>query len=227
MEKRDLWYKADNGKHFVVTEKGKNECIRYKDKKVGEIADYDNETYGIGWAVDFGYIEEVPIPEWTKLIGYKVMYMNGKYEISAGNGNEIFPTREIANRYKEHCESYPWWEHECYIKTVEYEGKPLNPCRKYNGKTVFNSDYCFISSLRIGDYVEKEVVDNLINSVSPACMSDSCSQCGEAVSHEYDENTGKTRATYCTFKKVDKDVWEYCGNCFRGENKERRNIIHM
>ena len=45
MELRNNWYKADNGKHFVLTEKGKKECASYKHKTVGEPVDeYDYEA---------------------------------------------------------------------------------------------------------------------------------------------------------------------------------------
>ena len=37
MELRNNWYKADKGKHFVHTEKGKKECAGYKNKTVGKI----------------------------------------------------------------------------------------------------------------------------------------------------------------------------------------------
>lgn len=37
MELRNNWYKADKGKHFVLTEKGKEECASYKHKTVGEV----------------------------------------------------------------------------------------------------------------------------------------------------------------------------------------------
>ena len=40
--RRDGWYRADNGKHFVLTEKGKAECASYSYKTVGEPVDeYD------------------------------------------------------------------------------------------------------------------------------------------------------------------------------------------
>lgn len=220
MEKRNLWFKADKGKHFILTQKGKDECASYKYGTVGEPID-DYETEAVGWAVESGYVEEVPIPNWTTLIGYKVMYMNGEYELSAGNGGEIFPTREIAQRYKEHYESYPWVNNECYIKVIEYEGIPLKPCREFNGKPVYNKDYCHIDALQIGDYVEPEIVGDILDCVPPACMRYDCSQCGEPSNHMIDEETGKARPTYCTFKRISKDVWEYCGNCFRGENVKR------
>ena len=71
-----------------------------------------------------------------------------------------------------------------------------------------------------GDLVDEEIVDEMINCIPPACMKSSCTQCGEPYSHKEDEN-GKWRATYATFKEVTKGIYEYCGHCFRGENVER------
>lgn len=44
-----------------------------------------------------------------------------------------------------------------------------------------------------------------------------CLQIGEPCSSRIDEN-GEGRTTYSTFKKVNDGIWEYCGDCFRGEN---------
>lgn len=95
MELWNNWYKADKGKHFVLTEKGKEECTSYKYKTVGEPVDeYDYEA--VEWSVDKGYVIETDIPGWTKgLKGYEVVYYNGKYRLSAGNP-QIFPTRKAA-----------------------------------------------------------------------------------------------------------------------------------
>lgn len=100
MKLRNNWYKADEGKHFVLTEKGKEECASYKYKTVGEPVDeYDYEA--VKWSVDNGYVIEIDIPGWTKgLKGYEVVYYHkGKYRLSAGNP-QIFPTRKAAEVYK-------------------------------------------------------------------------------------------------------------------------------
>lgn len=86
MELRSNWYKADKGKRFVLTEKGKKECANYRNKTVGEPVDeYDYET--TKWSVDKGYVIETDIHGWTKgLKGYEVVYYHeGKYRLSAGN----------------------------------------------------------------------------------------------------------------------------------------------
>ena len=80
MELRSNWYKADKGKRFVLTEKGKKECANYRNKTVGEPVDeYDYEA--TKWSVDKGYVIETDIPGWTKgLKGYEVVYYHeGKY----------------------------------------------------------------------------------------------------------------------------------------------------
>lgn len=93
----------------------------------------------------------------------------------------------------------------------------------YNNKEVWTEDTFNYSSVQIGDYVEQAVVDNAMDLLPPACMRRDCSQLGEPYSHREDPETGKFRATYVTFKKVDKGIWQYCGHCFRGENLERGN----
>lgn len=91
----------------------------------------------------------------------------------------------------------------------------------YNGKEVFTQDTFSYDKVQIGDYVEQAVVDDAMDCLPPACMRSTCSQMGEPYSHREDPETGRLRATYATFKKVDKGIWQYCGHCFRGENVER------
>lgn len=217
--RNDGWYNADEGKHFVLTEKGKKECASYKYETVGEPVDeYDYEA--VGWAVDSGYVIEVDIPGWCTMTGYQVMYNNNGYELFAGNPT-TFPTREIAESYKENYEKHSWFHDELYIKEVEYQGRALTPCREYEGKTVYNkSYYSGCDALKVGDLVEEEIVDELMDCLPPVCMRSNCSQIGEPANHKIDDN-GKCRATYATFKRIADDIWEYCGDCFRGENVQR------
>lgn len=95
-----------------------------------------------------------------------------------------------------------------------FNGKPVTPKEKF--------DY---SAAKVGDLVESEFVMDAMDLLPPACMRLSCAQVGEPYSHREDPDTGIWRATYSTFKCLDggwdKGVWEYCGNCFRGETTER------
>lgn len=214
--RRDGWYIADKGKHFVLTEKGKAECASYSYKTVGEPVDeYDYEA--VGWAVENGYVIEEDIPGWTTLKGYQVVYYNNGYRLTAGNP-QTFPTLKAAETYKKHYESYPWMDHELLIEEVEYEGVPLSESQSYNGKEVIDKEHYFgLDACEIGDYFTEDMVNDFMDMLPPACWRSDCAQIGEPSSYRIDEN-GNTHATYPTFKKVAKNVWEYCGECFRGEN---------
>lgn len=91
----------------------------------------------------------------------------------------------------------------------------------YNGRKVFTQDDFDYGAARPGDYVEDAVVDEAMNTLPPAGMRSDCSQLGEPYSHQEDPDTGKWRATYATFKRITHGIWEYCGHCFMGENRER------
>lgn len=217
MELRNNWYKADKGKHFVLTEKGKEECASYKHKIVGEPVDeYDYEA--LGWSVDNGYVIETDIPGWTKgLKGYEVIYYNGEYRLSAGNP-QVFPTRKAAEVYKKHYEAYAWFNKDLVIEEVEYDGVPLSEPKMYKGKEVVDKEHYFgLDAHEIGDYFTEDMVNYFMDLLPPACMRSNCSQIGEPCSSRID-GKGEGRTTYSTFKKVDDEIWEYCGDCFRGEN---------
>lgn len=96
---------------------------------------------------------------------------------------------------------------------------------KYNGKEVISADKFSYDTAKIGDYIDADVVMNGMDSLPPVSMRLNCAQIGEPYSHRQDPDTGKWRATYSTFKCIEGDfckgVWEYCGNCFRGETIER------
>lgn len=218
MELRNNWYKADKGKHFVLTEKGKEECASYKHKTVGESVDeYDYEA--TEWSVDKGYVIETDIPGWIKgLKGYEVVYYHkGKYRLSAGNP-QIFPTRKAAEVYKKHYASYTWFNDTLVIEEVEYDGVPLSESKMYNGKEIVDKEHYFgLDAHEVGEYFAEDMIDSFMDLLPPACMRSDCSQIGEPCSSRIDEN-GECRTTYSTFKKVDDGIWEYCGDCFRGEN---------
>ncbi len=95
----------------------------------------------------------------------------------------------------------------------------------YNGKRVYTPDNFSFDRVKVGDYVSAGVVMNCMNELPPACMELNCAQIGEPHSSRKNPATGKWRTTYETFKCVEGDfikgVWEYCGDCFRGENEKR------
>lgn len=215
----DNFYYADKGKHFVLTEKGKQECASYKHKVVGEPVDeYDTEA--VPWDIKKGYVTEVDIPGWTTLIGFQVVYYYKNHRLSAGNP-QVFPLRKAAEAYKKHYEAYSWFDHELYIEETEYEGVPLSAYNTYNGKDVIDREHYFgLNACETGEYFSNELVREFIDQLRPAHMTSSCFQMGEPVSHEDDH--GRLRATYATFIRISKDIWKYCGNCFLGEQEMQK-----
>ena len=215
MELRKGWYYADKGKHFVLTEKGKAECESYKNKTVGEpVSMYDTEA--VSWSVENGYEIEVEISDWISQTGYEVVYDFKGDIIHVGNPI-VFPSLELAEKYKNNMQPRYRLDHELIIKEVIWEGKKMTDCRIHNGKKVVNSDWYYgLDTLYVGDYVEDEVVDSLINSISPVSLNEGYFQMGSARNH-IENKEGKLRATYATFVKVSIDVWEYRGDCFKGE----------
>lgn len=149
--------------------------------------------------------------------GYEVVYDHKGFTLHAGNPI-VFPSKELAEAYKENYDARPWVDKKLYIRPAHFGGGELKECREFEGKSVYNADWYFgTDALKIGSYVEQEIVDMLINCLPPACLRSDCTQLGEAADHKVDED-GMCRAVYGTFKKVAEDIWEYCGNCFRGEN---------
>lgn len=210
------WYIADEGKHFVLTEKGKLKCKSYAHKTVGESVDeYDTEA--VWWAVEKEYVEEVPIPDWVETVGYQVVYDYRGHQLTAGN-SIIFPKREIAEKYMQNYQQKDWMDEKLYIKEVIYKGRELKPCKEYNGKPVYDELWYYgTDALNVGDYVVEKIVDDMIDCLPPVCMNFGFAQCGEPYSSRID-GKGKQRTTYTTFKKITDDVWEYCGDCFKGED---------
>lgn len=213
------YYTADNGKHFVLTEKGKENCASWHHKSVGDPVD-SSDYMAVGWAVDKGYLIEVPIKGWTKLKGYEVVYYHYGCRLHAGNA-QTFPTRKLAEACKKHYESYAWFHEDLVIEEVEYEGVPLSENKMLNGKKIIDSEHYFgLDLCEEGDYFTEKMVDEFMNSLPPACMRSDCSQIGEPTSHRPDE-TGILKPTYATFKRIADGIWEYCGDCFEGENVKR------
>lgn len=218
-KRRDGWYQSDKGNIFVVTEKGKDQCRSLQHKAVGApISEYSTEA--CAWMIEDGYAEEVPDPDWVIQKGYRVVYDHKGCTMRVGNGT-VFPNRILAENYMRHYEKGYYFNHEkLRIEETLYEGHRLEPCSMHEGKPVYNESWYFgTDCLAIGDLVVGEIVDDIINCLPPACMRSDCVQLGEPSSHRKDAD-GELRATYETFAQVDKNIWRYCGDCFRGENEQ-------
>ena len=148
---------------------------------------------------------------------YKVVYDHKGYQIEAGQ-NRWIPNRGIAEKIMANFRKRPLYrDYTLYLIERETE-RELLPCEKFNGKEVINKDHFYVDALSVGDYVEADIVNDLINALPPACLRRDCAQLGEPYSTRVDKD-GRHRSTYLTFKQVGDGVFEYCGDCFRGENK--------
>lgn len=94
----------------------------------------------------------------------------------------------------------------------------------YEGRYVHTPEDVNFDTMQIGDLVNAEVGEYIINVLPPATMRWNCLQLGEAHSFKIDEE-GKARSTYLTLRKLTNDILEFCGYCFRGENVERGREI--
>jgi len=97
------------------------------------------------------------------------------------------------------------------------EVKTLEGWEKFTDETGKSSwdDY-----VKPGDFVDEKTADYFLDILPPASMSRGYFQVGEPYSHVYDEETGRYKATFSTFLRVDDGVWKWCGNCFKGKTEE-------
>lgn len=212
----DNMVKADKGKRFVLTEKGVTDVRSYTHFGVGNPIDFGYADEYCVYSDDIlnGYLVEVEDPNWVTLPGYNVVYditKDGKtYQLPAGNGNEIFFDKAMAERRVREFNSRPWNNSKAYIIDAVYEGKAPRPCRTYNGKTVYNSDWWFGDIGEIGDYVEQEIADWFMDCVPPKTFTHNMIQCGEP------DSSAKEGTLYGTLVRVADDIWEYKGACLKG-----------
>ena len=91
----------------------------------------------------------------------------------------------------------------------------------YNNKPVAEIGNFNCDTANVGDYVTAEAVEYFMNCLPPAYLTKDHLQLGEVYSVQKDPETEQMRNTFTTFKKVDEDVWKYCGHCFYREDTER------
>lgn len=152
---------------------------------------------------------------------YRVVYDNVKPEktyITEFGEHGWLRDREVAEkllaREQKRADSYGWIE-KLYIEEREAETPDTRkPMSEYEGKPVYNYDHLIWDAMDVGDLVDEEIADDILDALPPACMRSDCLQLGEPNSHI------DGRATYLTLKRVTKGIWQFCGYCFRGQNTE-------
>ncbi len=79
-----------------------------------------------------------------------------------------------------------------------------------------NSNGSWDKYCKPGDLVGEDVYDYFLDVLPPRSMERGYLQVGEPHSHQANIITRKWQATYATFRRVEKGIWMYCGNCFAG-----------
>ena len=134
----------------------------------------------------------------------------------------------MAERQAEAFNNRPWRldsDEKAYVVETIYEGKCPKPCREYNGKIVYNEDWWFGEIGKPGDLVEESIAEWIGNCVPPVAYGRDYIQCGEPSDSRFDDKANKYKSTWATFKRIADDVWEYCGDCFKGEDRPRGKSI--
>lgn len=145
---------------------------------------------------------------------------NGKvYTLPCGNPDWI-PDYETAKRIKENKQAKSLYKDRTLYLKIRDVDTPLDlkPNGEYQGKSVYNPDTLWWDAMRPGDLVDEDVANDMIDCMPPKCMRSDCLQMGEPQTSRYDEVKGKWRSTYLTLKKITDGIYEFCGDCFIGEN---------
>lgn len=137
---------------------------------------------------------------------------------------EVLSSVNITNREKEEIlkeilKDIPRFVSDAPPKIYNKEINVIYEKRNMDGWKKSNSDF-LTDYLKIGDIVDKDIVDYIINSLTPRTMTGILVQDGEIYSS--DKNG---RNTYITFARENpNEEWYYKGACFVGEteNKERK-----
>lgn len=157
--------------------------------------------------------------KWNDNREFALFYEHKGNMIPVGSEGWV-PTRAIANKLASYHEMRKVIEGKQILIRERPKQKLCQPMERFNGKLVYNEDYCYFNALSVGDYVNEGIANYFINCMTPACYRADCIQLGEAADLKIDTD-GKTKTTFRTLKKVADGIYEYCGKCFRGENTER------
>ena len=76
------------------------------------------------------------------------------------------------------------------------------------------TDFC-----KVGDKVDKGIVDYFLDVLPPITWRTDLVQCGEPYGHRDNPKTGRWEAMYITFSKNDKGQWYYAGICFLNQRE--------
>ena len=153
---------------------------------------------------------------------YQIVYDHNGYQITAMNGDEWIPSKEIAEKLLSRMQQKPYFRGEKLYIIERNNPTPYPAMQVYNGKPVYDFPYLYWDALDIGDYVTDEVANDIANCVPPILYRCGVIQCGEPHSTELDKTINRRRPVYLTLRHVGNGVWEFLGYCFKGQTVDYR-----
>ena len=133
------------------------------------------------------------------------------------------PAYELAVSYRDNMSSKFSVYQGAYIEETIYQGKKLLPCSEYRGKKVYNRSWYFgIDALQIGDYVDQDIADDIINCLPPACMKYGFVQLGEPSAHKTNQGPVRLLQSMLHSSKLRK----VCGNIAANVSSVRKYRLH-
>ena len=202
---------------FSLYEKAEKYCKEEakKDNVPYTIYEIKLDEYGRDEPVPVTNIEPEPNKPETaepteKVVGYRV-----------GLGGKIYKTEAeaFANNPKDAKQVFKvvdngdglTWEYVPIDKPKENDIKTLHEWEEKGGNF---TDFC-----KVGDKVDKGIVDYFLDVLPPITWRSNLVQCGEPYGHRDNPETGRWEAMYITFAKNDNGQWCYAGICFLNQRK--------
>ena len=153
---------------------------------------------------------------------YQIVYDHNGYQITAMNGDEWIPSKEIAEKMLSRMQQKPYFRGEKLYIIERNNPTPYPAMQVYNGKPVYDFPYLYWDALDVGDYVSREVAEWIAECVPPVTYGGGLIQCGEPYDSALDKTTNRHRPVYLTLRHVGNGVWEFLGYCFKGQTVDYR-----
>lgn len=154
---------------------------------------------------------------------FKVFYKYKNFEFSASQ-NE-FLTEEAAELFKKRYQLshkddiLTIKKVESWYFTPEHPERQPKPNEVKDGRVIFSEDFFRYDSARVGDFVEKKVVDNLMNCVPPLYFS-------KIFQTSEPEDATPEGFTYATFKE-ENGFYIFCGDCLAGKTENKSKFYEI
>ena len=169
-----------------------------------------NDDYRIacGWYSEIVYSKEEAMKKAEELANKEKKAVNVYVTYLNSNGHAVEEQIDTVEPNKDELT----WSYEPIDKPIEKEIKTLQDWEKKGGNF---TDFC-----KVGDKVDKGIVDYFVDVLPPITWRTDLVQCGEPYGHRNNPKTGRWEAMYITFAKNDNGQWYYAGICFLNQREK-------